>query len=422
MTSPLPTELLIKVASILGRWPGRADRSRALLAGLSVCRAWYQPFKEHLWRTVDLSVFAPERSPGIVRADVTLQDILSDLDNELSNDRLDADASDQEQDEAEDEPAYSSEDRVQRALQLQCSMLAHPESHNLVKTLHVEVQEEIILLGLCSDSVDELHLGTIGCQLYRGELQLSAENPFGKLTRLTCTNIDEELLSLIICGIPLLTDVHLSLVDVSNATLWNHFAYASVPPVETFMVNSECNICQSFIDRVVVPLAPTLVSLTLNVMDDAFADNGDGAGSAESWTHCNNLVFPRLLHLALSRVNLAGAIVLVDKAPALESLWFWECTDNFDEPAIMQRLPPSLVELVWDSTGDSLAFAEQFAECMSNLSWLPRLSELPRVRLFAQLEDDVRVRLTARILQGAKARGIEVTSEETSHILGESVV
>lgn len=293
MTSPLSADVLTIVAAILSRWPDNEKGFQALLASLNVNRAWYEPFKAALWRVVSMQTFDDWSASQKVQEDVTSE--VSPEEHDLEIDELDEAWLWQEEEEESSVPALA--ERMRRITLLQESLETFPENVKLVKILGITRREDTPLVLACSSSV-----GTLVMETPKGHARLEDLGPvtnsclvnFGNLTRLRCLGIEDALASFILARSPMLVNVNLTLIDMSNTAVWQKFSFSVLPPIAYLAIDTGGSVCQSVLDQVVASLAVTLVGLTIDVMDARSPWGANGSAAKACWALYRTLVFPNL--------------------------------------------------------------------------------------------------------------------------------
>lgn len=416
-----PLEVLPVLVSYIVAQPDGQKARQALHQGLFVCRDWLPVFEEALWREINLS----------------------DVTNHLERIRDEDDDSTCSSTAGSSEPGSEGDTSEPRKARVQAFLLAleaATEKQTWTRSLTVASKAEAPLLVLFT-RLTKLTIGHISTYVriqdlgvsswsswpsveydwhHPGWPHLSAPLPLDRLTQLSCTNTDPILVFVLLSRAPSLKLVHVHLGHAETELLWSRFTYDSLPPIEQFHFDNHGAICQSMLDRVLVPLATTLQRLWLNVMDEGAPDvDHVGPGVADCWTGWPDLVFPRLRRLGLATVSLAGAAALIRKAPMLEHLSLRYCFEDCDEAAVLRTLAPTLRSVTWWATGDPTYVAETYAQCIEDPSWLPELNSCPDFRLVYGWTpgDSYNSEMKSRILHGLRRRHITVSSQQEADMI-----
>ena len=431
--SSLPVDLLEVVADELRELGGAKVQRRAILHCLTVCQDWYPVFRRLLWKDIDLKWLVWENT----RPDPTTSST-SDPSNEQSSETQVAEWK-SIIDAAAVADAQAKLLRPLATARLQSSLNNRPENGQLVRFLHVQSLGELLLLKLCTQ-LDRLSIGADDFHLKMSDLgpsrsvphlsaganrclpawlKLSEPLPLASLTSIRLQNVEAACLLVLIPDSPHLEVISIDGFSAGSAEIWEYFAYKACPPVEELYVDSVDGFSQAFVDKVLAPLASTLIRVRLNGSSASIPPQTSIARPEEAvlWEAWSTLVFPKLLDLRITYTSLAGAAALIAHCPNIEVLQMAYCHPDCDVRPVLLHLPTSLLDLDWQATGPDPQVARYFADCMANRTWLPKLAKLPDFTLSRRLQPDMRESLTRKILASAHHRSMACSDRDVANIL-----
>ena len=299
---------------------------------------------------------------------------------------------------------------------LRHSLELYPENGALVKDLVLACEQEMWLLKACASSIQKLKISPKQWG-HKSETVWTIKgmpSTFPALTELVCDMCEAWLFGYIFLNAPRLEKAVCHGVAIGKETVWKTVGIdlGSLAHLQHLEVLGSNSICESFLGRVVLPLATSFKKLNLDMRC------GDGSDSPAFmpllWTQYRTVQCIRLKDFRLRGANLYDAAKFIEASEHLDRLVIHQ--DSSISPdelhQFLRSLPDTLrhLELHAGWLDGHAVFA--FAECMADTKWLPKLSGIPRLRYWEHLSKREIASLVDCIYNGLMQRGVRVCEKD----------